>query len=124
MADADVSRAGPNRAAKARHERLLKGAGPERLAIVRVERAESRKQLVGGRQTSIEAQAHLVNVIDLVAGGGEILKRGIRGRQRHLTKKCRRDRIDAVRGNSVLRKRNTAPACGRVANRTERRKVA
>ena len=60
-------------------------ARPKRLPIVRVERAESREELVGGRKASIQAKAHLVDVVDLFAGGGEILNCRIGGGQRPMT---------------------------------------
>lgn len=63
---AEIARRRPDRPPESRHEGFLQAAGAERLDLVSVKGAEPRENLVGVGHLMINANAHLVDVLDLL----------------------------------------------------------
>ena len=88
---------------EAGHECFLKAAASERLHLVGIEGAESRKQLIARAEAVIETKAELIDILDLLFDRREVLQHRARSRQRHVLKKAHGQRIQTPRGNPVVR---------------------
>ena len=92
----------------------LQRTGPERLAFLGVEGAESRRQLIGAGQPVIETHAELIEVPTLLFDGGEVLECRTRGGERDMFQEGRCDWVDPARRNPISANGVQTPVRGTV----------
>src|SRR5688572_13735874 len=74
VADGSIAGACVDAPAEARNQRFQQGACAKRLALIRVEGADSREQLVAAAEAVVDTDTHLRDLLRLFADRGEVLQ--------------------------------------------------
>ncbi len=101
VADAQVPRLRAHVSSEAGYKRLLQAACPERLDLAGIERAEACKHLIRRCQPMVDTKTHLIDVLDLLTNGGQVLWADTGSGLRQVLQECRSQRIDAICGDAI-----------------------